>query len=240
MGLLALALAPGIAICLFIYRKDKYNREPIGMLILAFFLGVLSIVPALAVQLSWPVGPAQISNGDYQALAFFTFVIVASSEEASKFLMLRLFLFNRKSFDDPFDGIIYAVMVGMGFATIENVGYVYQHGYATGVLRMFLSVPAHGTFAVLMGYFTGYAKFTAGNKLPYFFLALLLPILFHGAFDFFIFSGSEVMIIAGAFGSFILSLVISFKAIKRKQVISRVYFEDRNRITDVDANQPPL
>ena len=50
MGLLALALAPGIAICLFINRKDKYNREPIGMLILAFFLGVLSIFPALAVQ----------------------------------------------------------------------------------------------------------------------------------------------------------------------------------------------
>ncbi len=240
MGLLALALAPGIAICLFIYRKDKYNREPIGMLILAFFLGVLSIFPALAVQLSWPVGPGQISSRDYLSLAFFTFVIVAISEEGSKFLMLRLFLFNRKSFDDPFDGIVYAVMVGMGFATIENVGYVYEHGYATGVLRMFLSVPAHGTFAVLMGYFTGYAKFTAGNKLPYFALALLLPILFHGAFDFFIFSGSEAMIIGGALGSFILSLIISFKAIKRKQGLSRVYFEDRNRITDVDANQPPL
>ena len=46
MGLLALAIAPGIAICLFIYYKDKYNKEPIWMLILAFLLGVLSIIPA--------------------------------------------------------------------------------------------------------------------------------------------------------------------------------------------------
>jgi len=239
MGLLALALAPGIVICLFIYLKDKYDREPIGMLILAFVLGALSIIPAIAIQLSWPVGPGQFAGGDYMGLAFFTFVIVAASEEGSKFLMLRLFLFKRKSFDDPFDGIVYAVMVGMGFATVENVLYVFQHGYATGVLRMFLSVPAHGTFAVLMGYFTGYAKFTAGNKLPYFVLALLLPILFHGAFDFFIFSGSEVLIVCGALGSFIIALIISFKAIKRKQALSKVYFEDRNRITDVDANQPP-
>jgi len=238
MGLLALAIAPGIVICLFIYLKDKYNKEPIGMLILAFVLGMLSIIPAVIVQLSWPVGIEQLGNRDYLGLAFFTFVIIALSEEGSKFLMLRLFLFSRKNFDDPFDGIVYAVMVGMGFATVENILYVYQHGYATGVLRMFLSVPAHGTFAVLMGYFIGYAKFTAGNKLPYFFLSLLLPVLFHGAFDFFIFSGSEVLIICGALGSFILALIISFKAIKRKQELSRVYFDDRNKITDVDANQP--
>ena len=240
MGLLALAIAPGIVICLFIYLKDKYNKEPIGMLVLAFVLGMLSIIPAIVVQLSWPLGTQQLGNNEYLSLAFFTFCIVALSEEGSKFLMLRLFLFPRKHFDDPFDGIVYAVMVGMGFATVENILYVYQHGYATGVLRMFLSVPAHGTFAVLMGYFIGYAKFTASNKFPYFVLALLLPILFHGAFDFFIFSGSDVLIICGALGSFIIALIISFKAIKRKQELSKVYFEDRNRITDVDANQPPL
>src|SRR5256885_913606 len=115
MVLLALAIAPGIAICFFIYRKDKYNKEPLGMLILAFVLGMLSIIPAITVQLSWPVNIQQLSNKSYLSLAFFTFVIVALSEEGSKFLMLRLFLFSRKSFDDPFDGIVYAVMVGMGF-----------------------------------------------------------------------------------------------------------------------------
>ena len=164
MGLLALAIAPGIAICLFIYYKDKYNKEPIAMLVLAFVLGMLSIIPAVVIQLSWPVNVQMLGNKNYLALAFFTFVIVALSEEGSKFLMLRLFLFSRKSFDDPFDGIVYAVMIGMGFATVENIGYVYEHGMATGILRMFLSVPAHGTFAVLMGYHIGLAKFDPAKR----------------------------------------------------------------------------
>jgi len=155
MGLLALAVAPGLAICLFIYYKDRYNREPLWMLILAFVLGALSIVPAVIIQLSYGANLAAIQNEGTWAVAFFSFCVVAASEEGSKFLMLRLFLYPRKHFDDPFDGIVYAVMVGMGFATVENIGYVMEHGVGTGIVRMFLSVPAHGTFAVLMGYFTG-------------------------------------------------------------------------------------
>ena len=153
MGLLALAIAPGLAICLFIYSKDKYNKEPIWMLLFAFVLGVLSILPAVLVQLSYGFDLEKTQHEGISSVAFFAFCIVALSEEASKFLMLRLFIYPRKHFDDPFDGIVYAVMIGMGFATIENIGYVYQHGLGTGILRMFLSVPAHGTFAVMMGYF---------------------------------------------------------------------------------------
>jgi RsiW-degrading membrane proteinase PrsW (M82 family) len=237
MGLLALAIAPGIAICLFIYRKDKYNKEPIGMLVLAFVLGILSIIPAGIVEYSAHGDPSELASNGYGSLAFFTFVVVAISEEGSKFLMLRLFLFSRKSFDDPFDGIVYAVMVGMGFATIENIGYVYEHGVATGILRMFPSVPAHGTFAVLMGYFLGYAKFTTGSRLPYYALSLLMPILFHGAFDFFLFSQSGGLILGGALASFATALILSFRAIRRKQAISKVYFEEKNKLAQAQQTR---
>lgn len=233
MGLLALALAPGIAICLFIYYKDKYNKEPLWMLLLAFILGVLSIIPAIAVQLSFGSKLEDVQAESVSSIAFFAFCVVALSEEASKFLMLRLFLYPRKHFDDPFDGIVYAVMVGMGFATIENIGYVYQHGYATGVLRMFLSVPAHGTFAVLMGYFTGLAKFRPGSRLIYFLLALLLPVLFHGAYDFFLFIGTSLYIASGALVSFVVALVLSFSAIKRKQHLSKLYHEEKEAANNV-------
>lgn len=234
MGLLALAMAPGIAICLFIYYKDKYNKEPIWMLLLAFVLGVLSIIPALIVQLSYGSELTDIQNQGAASVAFFAFCIVALSEEGSKFLMLRLFIYPRKHFDDPFDGIVYAVMVGMGFATIENVGYVYQHGLGTGILRMFLSVPAHGTFAVLMGYFVGFAKFRDMNKFYYFLMAILLPVIFHGTFDFFIFVGSDSLIALGAIASFILALYLSFRAIRRKQQISKLYYEEKNSALEVD------
>jgi len=227
MGLLALAVAPGIAICLFIYYKDKYNKEPLWMLIMAFLLGVLSIIPAVIIQMAYGTDLAQIQYEGTASIAFFAYCIVALSEEGSKFLVLRLFIYPRKHFDDPFDGIVYAVMVGMGFATIENIGYVYQHGYATGILRMFLAVPSHATFAVLMGYFTGFAKFQDKNKMVNFLMAILLPALFHGTYDFFIFLGTESLLALGAVVSLIIALYLSFKAIKKKQAISKLFHEDR-------------
>lgn len=225
MGLLALAIAPGLAICLFIYYKDRYNREPLWMLILSFVLGVLSIAPAVIVQLSYGANLATIQNEGALSVAFFSFCVVAGSEELSKFLMLWLFLYPRKHFDDPFDGIIYSVMVGMGFATVENIGYVFQHGVGTGILRMFLSVPAHGTFAVLMGYFIGFAKFRPSGRLGYFMLALFFPVLFHGAFDFFLFIKSDQLLAIGALVSFGIALYVSFRAIKTKQRISKLFHE---------------
>lgn len=228
MGLLALAVAPGLAICLFILYKDKYNREPLWMLILAFVLGVLSIFPAIVVQLTYGSDLVGIQREGALTVAFFSFCIVAASEEASKFLVLRLFLYPRKHFDDPFDGIVYAVMVGMGFATIENIGYVYQHGVGTGIVRMFMAVPAHGTFAVMMGYFTGFAKFSKSGKLGYFLLALLVPILLHGSYDFFLFVNSDSLLFLGAIVSLVIALYVSFRAIRNKQRISKLYHSKLN------------
>jgi RsiW-degrading membrane proteinase PrsW (M82 family) len=73
-------------------------------------------------------------------------------------------LYNNKNFNEPFDGIVYAVIVSMGFATIENIIYVFQYGFATGILRLFTAVPAHAAFGILMGYFLGKAKFTHGKS----------------------------------------------------------------------------
>jgi RsiW-degrading membrane proteinase PrsW (M82 family) len=231
MGLLALAIAPGIAICIFIYFKDKYNKEPLGLLMLSFFMGVLAIIPAVIVQLLLTKPVEQLMGEGIFYTAVFSYLIVAFSEEGSKFLALRFIPYRRKSFDDPFDGIVYAVMVGMGFATLENIGYVYEHGLATGITRMFLSVPAHGTFAVLMGYHVGLAKFDLTNRRRHMLLAVFLPVFFHGTFDFFLFVGNTWLHFAGALVSFIVAVKLSLKLIRRKQAISRDHFEGIDSIT---------
>ena len=230
MGLLALAVAPGIAICIYIYLKDKYNKEPIGLLIWSFTLGMLSIIPAIIIQLGFTKYFGDWMNKDLLYVGIFAFGIVALSEEGSKFLMLRLFIFPRKAFDDPFDGIMYAVMVGMGFATLENIGYVYEHGMGTAITRMFLSVPAHGTFAVLMGYYVGLAKFDPSKHGRYFLLAILLPAFFHGSFDFCLFSGIEWVQVLGALASFTIAIILSLRAIRKKQALSKAHFESANVI----------
>lgn len=224
MGLLALAIAPGIAICLFIYFKDKYNREPLGLLIGSFFMGVVSIIPAIIIQVALTKPVEHIMGEGILYTAVFSYLIVALSEEGSKFLAVRYVPYRRKAFDDPFDGIIYSVMVSMGFATLENIMYVTSHGIGTGILRMFLSVPAHATFGVLMGYHIGLAKFVPARKREYMFLAIFWPVVFHGTFDFFLFVGKTWMHFAGAVISFIVAVKLSLKLIRRKQDMSQAHF----------------
>lgn len=224
MGLLALALAPGIAICIFIYLKDKYNREPLGLLMLSFILGMLSIIPAIIIEVALTKTVEKIMGEGISYTLVFAFLIVALSEEGSKFLFVRFVPYRRKSFDDPFDGIVYAVMVSMGFATLENIGYVLQHGMATGIMRMFLSVPAHATFGVLMGYHLGLAKFDPPNRKKYMRLAIFWPVIFHGTFDFFLFLGNSWLHFGGAIISFIIAVKLSLKLIKRKQDLSQAHF----------------
>jgi protease PrsW len=187
MLLLALAIAPGIAISLYIYSKDRYEREPLGYLIVSFFLGMISTIPALIIQLIAGDITKKASSHIILSYAFFAYVIVALSEEGSKFFMLRIYAYRKKAFSEPFDGILYSVMVGMGFATVENIEYVYQFGLSTGIIRFFLSVPAHASFAVLMGYYAGLAKINPSRSVWFLLKGIFIAVFFHGTFDFCIF-----------------------------------------------------
>jgi RsiW-degrading membrane proteinase PrsW (M82 family) len=148
--------------------------------------------------------------------------------------MLRYYAFPKKTFDEPYDGIVYSVMVGMGFATVENIGYVYQHGINTALLRMFLSVPAHATFAILMGYFVGKAKFIPEKRFYYLFMGLFWATFFHGTYDFFLFLQgglvssyiSDGLLFLGAVVSFIIAISLSRRAIKEHVATSKQMYLD--------------
>lgn len=234
MGLLALAIAPGIAICIYIYFKDKYKKEPLGLLLFSFVLGMISIIPAILMELPFGKLMQQMESQSSWKVAIYAFLVVGFSEEISKYMMVRIFAFKRMAFDDPFDGIVYTVMVGMGFATLENIGYVYEHGMATGIVRMFMSVPAHATFAVLMGYHIGLAKFDPAHKTRHLFYAILWPVIFHGTFDFFLFKGNTLLHVGGAIASFFIAIKLSRRAIRKKLVLSENHFNGIDVITNQD------
>jgi len=234
MWLLALSIAPGIAICIFIFFKDRYNKEPVGRLLVSFILGMFSTIPAIIIQMFSGTSLDNLEGMSYQDVAFFAFGIVAVSEELSKFIIVRFYAFNKKSFDEPFDGIMYSIMVGMGFATLENIGYVFQHGFATGVMRMFLAVPAHATFAVLMGYHFGLAKYDYSNRGYHFLMALFWPVLFHGLYDFFLFMGNSNIHFAGALVSFFIAIRLSRKAIRLQQSLSKSHAKGEDAISNND------
>ncbi|WP_276368296.1 PrsW family glutamic-type intramembrane protease [Chryseolinea sp. H1M3-3] len=219
LSLFALALAPGAAIMLYIYLKDKHEREPLSLLMISFLYGGLSTL--LTLFISWPVNALILIKEDDVVHQFWNaFFKVALVEEFSKFFFVRFILFYNKNFNEPFDGIVYAVMVSMGFATLENVLYVYQYGVATGIMRMFTAVPAHATFAILMGFFLGKAKFTHRRVFYFSLIALLSAAIFHGSYDYFLFISYVPGIWTGAVVSLIIGFVLSRKAIQLHQQTS--------------------
>src|SRR5580658_10376145 len=242
MFLIALAVAPGIAICLFIYSLHKYGRGSTWQLLLTFLLGMLATVPALRLQ-ELAVDP-RTHPWRHSILYFarFAFLIIALSEEGCKFLVLRIYAWPRPWFREPFDGIVYSVMIGMGFATVENIEYVRQFGLETGVSRFFLAIPAHASFAVLMGYPVGRAKFAPSGRSEktapgplgerrrrtgLMLQGLGMAVLFHGSFDFFLFLQqsreatkylSTGVLSFGAFATFYIAVRLAMRALRLHQL----------------------
>lgn len=216
--LLALALAPGVAIGLYIYLKDKHEREPVGLLMRSFFFGILSVFVTLLI--SRVIGNfITIDEQSVSDQAVHAFLIVALVEEFSKFIFVRGILYNNSNFNEPFDGIVYSVMVSMGFATFENILYVTEGGIGTAFMRMFTAVPAHASFAILMGFYLGKAKFE--HKKSYYALhALAVATLLHGAYDYCLFISFVPGIVFGALASLLVGIWLSRKAISIHQYAS--------------------
>lgn len=171
-----LAVLPSITLAAILYVNDKHEKEAHTALIWAFACGVLSIVPAVAIGL--PLG----EHGAF----FNAFISAALIEECCKFLFLRWIFYRKSYFNEPYDGIIYAAFISLGFATLENIMYVYQGGVAVAFVRMFMAVPGHAIFGVIMGYYAGLAKFNPKKENKYLLTGLGLAVLVHGLYDFFL------------------------------------------------------
>jgi RsiW-degrading membrane proteinase PrsW (M82 family) len=217
MDLLLLAIAPAMIFVIFIYLKDKIEKEPISFLIKNFFLGAFGsiIITFILGVLSNSIYPLTDEKSVFQQFIK-AFVMVALVEEFSKYVIVKYYAQKNKEFNEPFDGIVYAVTVSMGFAALENVLYILQYGVTTGFTRAFTAVPAHATFGILMGYFMGKAKFSK-NRIQLNLLGLLGATIFHGFYNFFLFINFVPGTLIGAILSLIIGTVLSRKAIKKHQ-----------------------
>lgn len=216
MNLFLVAIAPVCIIILYIYLKDKYEKEPKLLLFYCFLFG--AFVSVLLTTLLYILFDYFVLLDKASVLQMFirAFFVVGFTEEFSKYIIVRYYAQPKKAFNEPFDGIVYAVMVSMGFAATENIMYVLEGGYEAALLRAFTAVPAHATFAVLMGYYMGKAKFSK-NKRMLNFIGLLLAVIFHGAYDFFLFIDFIPGVWIGAFVSLVIGIILSRNAIKSHQ-----------------------
>lgn len=179
LSILMAAIAPGLSLLAYFYLKDRYESEPIHLVIKVFLLGALLVFPSMVLQ------TALLDIGIVSDLVF-SFVITSGIEEFLKFFLLYHIIFKHRAFDEPYDGIVYAVSISLGFATLENIFYALFNSmsFSNLLIRALLPVSGHALFGVMMGYYLGKAKFEPNKKRMYLMLALFIPIFWHGLFDY--------------------------------------------------------
>ena len=130
--LIAAAVIPAVYLMVRVYRADRLEKEPTGMLIALLVLGVISTSLA---GLTEQIGGMMLSRFFPQEGiiydALFYFIVVALSEEGFKYLLLKLRTWKSPHFNCQFDGVVYAVVVSLGFALWENIAYVLYYGLGT-------------------------------------------------------------------------------------------------------------
>lgn len=195
--LLTMALVPTIILLAFIYKMDSYEKEPTILLLQLFLLGIASIIPAIILE---ELGTAflgavfESENTAYNLV--YAFLIVALAEEGGKFFFTYIRTWKSREFNFKFDGIVYTVFTSLGFATLENILYVFGgDGVSIAIKRALLSVPSHAIDAVFMGYFYGKAKFCdiqgdRKNCRKNLWLSFITACLLHGFYDFCLFEGT--------------------------------------------------
>ena len=232
MLLIVAAILPAILLWLYTCRKDA-QPEPMSQMLKAFLYGALICIPVSFVE-NYISGTLFASEGSPSNLIGSTleaFIVAAVPEEGFKLLALWLILRHNPFFDEHYDGIVYAVCVGLGFAAVENVGYVLMHADAwlsVAVTRALLAVPGHYAFAVFMGYYYSLYHFgqkSAKNLLSIFFI----PVLAHGCYDAFALTGTVEPVLGGI--SFILLIYFCIKMHKnaRQKITAQVERDRRER-----------
>lgn len=181
------ALAPAIVLAVLMIRRDKTRPEPTSWLLGAAGLGVVAGIAVIIIGL---IVFKTIVIDSFGTAFYSAFVNAALPEEAMKLFMLSIIARRCNHFDEYFDGVVYAVCIGMGFAGFENILYLFSEDdwLIVGISRALLAVPAHYFFAIIMGSFFALSHFDQQNQKLYKTMALLMPIIAHGLYDFFCFS----------------------------------------------------
>lgn len=222
--IIAAALLPAILLWLYIWKKDS-QPEPTVWLLKAVLWGVVICIPVALLELAieaimFGVGGGPETPLGTTAMAFF---VAALPEESFKLLVLWLVLRKNPYFDEHYDGIVYAVCVGLGFAAIENVFYVFseEEWWSVAITRALLAVPAHYAFAVFMGYFYSVYHFVDRSKKTAASI-LLVPFVLHGVYDSLVLCGTVDVTIGGIGAILLILFCIRMHRFARKKMLALI------------------
>ena len=227
--LIAAAAVPALLLMLFVYRSDRLEKESRQLLFSLARSGVFATLIAMVLErvgeqlLVWTVDSETMFN------LLLYFVVVAVSEEGAKYFMLKRRTWRNPEFNCQYDGVVYSVFVSLGFALWENISYVLTYGFGTALIRAFTAIPGHACFGVFMGVFYGLAKKAEitmrdpQQSRICRILALVVPMVLHGAYDYIATSGEESSILF-FFGFVAVMFAVAFFLVRRASRTDRYLY----------------
>ncbi|MEZ4449002.1 MAG: PrsW family glutamic-type intramembrane protease [Nannocystaceae bacterium] len=185
LTVVALAFAPGLFWLWVFVRSNRHRPDPIALVIRTFLLGILVALPIVFVE-SVLTGPGGLAIDTLPEVLFSSFVVAGLAEELAKYLVVRLSLSDSPYLDEPLRGLVYASAAALGFATLENVGYMLDLGVEVIAPRAVTATVGHVAFSALWGYGLGADRLARDDKRPvrgFAILGLVGSIVAHGLYD---------------------------------------------------------
>ena len=238
--LMALAIIPGLLIIFYVYRKDKVEKEPLGLIMKIILLGIISCIAAGYIERFESQFLPQYPKGSLEYALTTAFCMAALVEEIVKFIAMKIGSWRYPAFNYRFDGIVYGVSSAVGFAIYENINYVAIYGLQTAIIRAFTAIPLHAFCGVFMGVFYSYSKKSSilgkkGASVAFTVLSLLVPMLIHGIYDTLAFLGNSGMTMLLVF--VVLLYVAAIMTIRRMSAADyRAGFYPRARTIDYNVD----
>lgn len=232
-AILTAALLPAFLLWLYIWKKDK-QKEPTSRLAKAVFGGIAICIPVAIVEVGIQTMLFGVDGKPTSLLGTTTmaFFVAALPEEAFKLLALWMVLRKNPYFDEHFDGIVYAVCVGLGFAAFENIMYVFgnEDWVSTAIVRALLAVPGHYAFAILMGYYYSVYHFVDHSpKIAA--CVLLVPFLAHGIYDALAMSGIVSSVIGGLCFFILIYFCVKMHKVAKAKVLAMIEKDNNEYLT---------
>ncbi|MGR9049902.1 glutamic-type intramembrane protease PrsW [Halobacillus faecis] len=180
MAILTAAISPAVAIMTFIYLSKRIELEPLPLIIRMFIIGVIMVFPIMFIQYAFE------AENVFHSSFLKSFFLAGLLEEFFKWFFLLFVAYRHSDFDHHYDGIIYGVAISLGFATIENIIYIFQNGIEIAILRAVFPVSSHALFGIIMGFYMGKAKFRTNRSNWCLAFGLAIPVGLHVMYDYII------------------------------------------------------
>lgn len=220
-----IAIAPCAFWLWIIYRGDKYKPEPKALIIRTFLYGMGIAIPVAFIETALYPGSVE---GDLSlaTAAYVAFVVAGITEEAGKFLVVRVGAYRSPHFEEPADGLVYSAAAALGFASLENIVYVIGFGWQVILLRGLFSNLAHVVFSALWGYPLALTKLNMIKHKSATWWGLAAAMAAHGIFDFLVFTGT---IFSWLVIPFFLGMIALFILMLRHANKNAIYIQHRTK-----------